>query len=142
MTTIPRIEIEKPTKKEQYIENDFVELWEENGIVYGKYKPGVCLNLEGAKRVVEDRAKVFNKMTKPLFVDFTNLISIDTKAREYFTSKENVQQISAAGFLLNNIINRLLFNVFVKIHKPIFPSKSFTDKSSALEWLEFFKNHN
>lgn len=142
MMTIPQIEIEKSTKKERYIENDFIELWEENGIVHGKYKLGVCLDLEGAKKVVEDRTKVFNKMTKPLFIDFTNLISIDTRAREYFTSKDNSQQIMAAAFLLGNIINRLLFSVFVKIHKPAFPSKAFTDKSSATEWLEFFKNHN
>lgn len=142
MISAQKIVIGKPFGVERYVENDFVELWEENGIVYGKYKPGVSLDLDGAKKVVEDRTIVFNKVTKPLFIDFTNLINVDTKAREYLSHKNNIQYISAGAFLLGNILNRLVFSVFAKINQPAFPTKAFTDKSSAIEWLEFFKNHN
>ncbi|MEO9870339.1 MAG: hypothetical protein ABJQ69_03490 [Ekhidna sp.] len=127
---------------QNFSENNFVQLWEENGIVRVRYKPGTSLNLDRAKKMVEERAKIFDKRSKPLLTDFTHLISIDVRAREYLADNSSIPYISASAFLLTNMLNRLLFHVFTEIDQPAFISKGFTDEQSAFEWLEFFKHYN
>jgi hypothetical protein len=60
--------------KESYLENEYVELWVENGIIMEIFKPHIKdITLEMAKTVVRDRLIVSNKVTMPIFIDMGNL---------------------------------------------------------------------
>jgi hypothetical protein len=126
--------------KEQYFENEFFEVWKEDGIIFTVFKKNTILNLEVSQSAVTERMKVSNGRTTPIFIDLTNVYSTDTKARKYMASKEAVEFIAAGAFLIDNEIMKLAGNIFIKIDKPYVPARLFTDKDKALQWLQNYKS--
>jgi hypothetical protein len=126
--------------REQYFENDFFEVWQEEGIIYTVFKKNTVLNLEVSHSAVAERMKVSNGKTSPIFIDLRNVYSTDTKARKYMASKEAVEFIAAGAFLIDNEIMKLAGNIFIRIDKPFVPARLFTDKDKAIQWLQNYKS--
>lgn len=123
--------------RESYLENEFVELWIEDGIIHEIFKPSlIILNIDNAKKIVTDRLKVSNGIIRPIFVDLVNAVSIDKQTRKYFASKESLHLLSAGAVLVKNPITKLGGNFFFKIDRPPMPTKLFTNKEEALKWLK------
>jgi hypothetical protein len=129
-------------QKEKYVENPYAEIWFENGVIYTVFKPNTVITMEVAERVTEDRIKVSEGRTLPIFIDLRNMVSTENAARAYMASKSAQKFISAGAILINNEIHRLLTNLWLKIDRPIIPTKSFTEKEKALQWLERYKFQN
>lgn len=129
-------------EKKNYLENEYVEIWIEDGIIYEVFKPGAVLNLEAGKKVVADRLKVSGGTTMPLFVDIRQLVSIDKETRKYMATGEALHYLCAGAFLVKSALNRLTFNAFRVFSAPSIPTKGFTDKEKALNWLRYIKNVN
>lgn len=125
--------------KEHYIENEFFEIWLEDGIIFTAFKKNTVLNIEVSQQVVAARLSVSDGRSMPICVDLTNVFNTDTKARKYMASKEAVEHITAGAFLLDNEIMRLAGNIFIKIDRPLIATKLFTDKDKAVLWLQQFK---
>ena len=129
-------------EKQNYLENEYVKIWVEDGIVFEIFKPGTVINLQAGKKVVADRLKVSGGTTMPLFVDIRQLLSINRETRRYMASKDALHYLSAGAFLVKSTFNRLAFNAFRMISNPPIPTKGFTDKEKALSWLKYMKNVN
>lgn len=127
--------------KESYLENEFVHIWIEHGIIHLLYKPKVAiLDIHMAKKfVVGDRMKVSNGRKMPIIVHLNNTVSIDKEARKYFASKESVELLTAGVILVKSSIQRMGVNIFFKIDKPPMPTKAFTDYEKAIRWLDGYK---
>lgn len=128
--------------KEGYYQDDYSEMWIEDGIGFQVYKPNLVIDISVATTMVNRRIEAFNGITRPVFVDVRNLVSIDNASRKYFASREAGQLITAGAILLDNPINSWLGNVFLLLDQPITPAKLFTRKDKALQWLQQFKNLN
>lgn len=134
------MDLETSETKESFLENEYVEFWIEDGIIYNRYKPEVNkITIDIAKRIVEDRLKVSNGVTRPGFVDLTNAISIDKPARRYLSMGESMKYLSASAILVKNEITKLGGNIYIRIDKPRIPTKLFTSEEQAVAWLEQFK---
>lgn len=119
-----------------YLENQYVKIWIEEGVLYEVFKPGATLDLSAAKLVLEDRLKVSNEVSMPIFVDMTELVIADNKARAFMGSKEGTAFLTCGAFLINNELNKLLINIFIKFSHPSIPTRFFTNKEKAMQWLE------
>ena len=129
--------------KQSYLENEFVEFWIEDGIIYNRYKPDLKkLTLDVAERIVQDRLTVSNGVTMPVFIDLTNAISMDKVARKYLATGDAMRYLSASALLVRNEITKLGGNIYVRIGKPSIPTKLFTDQEKAIHWLQQFKYLN
>jgi hypothetical protein len=128
--------------KDRYLENDYAEIWVEDGIVHIVYKPGCILNINNIKPIVQDRIKVSNEMVSPILIDLRNLVSSDNATRAYLATPEAEKYLSAGAMLISNEIQKLLMNLYLKIDVPKLPAKVFTNKEKALEWLNQFKFSN
>lgn len=116
--------------------------WIEDDIIFGKYKPGLVINLEVAKEAVSDRKKMSNGICKPFLIDITELLSVDTGARKYLASAEACEFLSAGAIYTHNKLLAFLGNAWILLDKPIIPVKVFTNKEVGLKWLEPFKYPN
>lgn len=128
--------------KERYLENDYAEIWFENGVVHIVYKPGCVLNINNIKPIVEDRIKVSNEKVSPILIDLRNVVSSDNGTRSYLATPYAEKYLNAGAMLINNEIQRLLMNLYLKIDKPNLPARVFTNREKALAWLEQFKYLN
>ncbi len=69
----------------------------------------------------------------------TGLHSTFTKdARELVSSFEYGQKRKAIAILIDNLSQRIVGNFFININKPSTPTKIFTSKKDALQWLKTF----
>jgi hypothetical protein len=128
--------------KERYVENEFMEVWFEEGIVFAVFKPNTHLTLEGAKKGVSDRIKVSNGIKAPAFIDVRGLVSAELPAHRYMASREAVEYTSAGAFLMSGMISKMLMQLFIGVFKPLIPTQPFTDKEKAVRWLEKYKYLN
>lgn len=127
--------------KENYIENEFAEMWLEDGIVMQVFKPHVTkLTLEMGKKIVQDRIKVMNEVSHPLFVDTNNAKDMDKSVRDYFVTTESVRNISVAAFLIHNYLTYLGAKLFVSFTNSPVKTEFFKTKSEAIKWLQKYKD--
>lgn len=127
---------------ENFKEFETFDVWLENGIIHFVYKPNVIVTLEVAKQMVEEREKVSNMIRRPILLDVRNLASVELKARKYLATERATHLLSAGAVFLDNPLTRWAGNIFLKIDSPPIPTKLFTNKAAALQWLEQFKNLN
>lgn len=124
--------MEKP-----YFQNDFAEFWIEDSILYFVYKPGSRINLQAAKRIVEDRVNLQNGVAYPVFCDMRNVMDSDKSARDYL-AKEGSNLVKAVAVMIDSPITKMMLNFYLAVNKPITPTRLFTDKNQALEYLNSY----
>jgi len=59
-------------------------------------------------------------------------------ARRAGASKEYAQHVAAHAFFSKNIVLKIMGNLFLKISKPVAPTKFFDEREKALDWLKKF----
>lgn len=114
-------------------------IWIENGIICAKFKPGIVINLETAKNIVSDRKTISKGITRPLLVDITELLYIDPTGRKFLASHEACELLCVGAIFTKNKLLALLGNAFILLDEPLIPSKVFSNRAEALEWLKSFQ---
>jgi hypothetical protein len=74
----------------------------------------------------------------PLFADCRKIKSITREARERLGEKDGGIGVNAVAMLINSKIQKTIFNFFHSIYKAPVPTRLFTNKEKALEWLRKF----
>ena len=121
------------------MENDYVTIWVENGILFSSSKKDILIDLDVAKTMVKDRVEYTKGKSYPMLIYFSNL-SVTKEAREYMSSPEGgLKGILCGAFLSDSVVTTVVVNFYLKINKPAVPAKFFTKKEEALSWLESFK---
>jgi hypothetical protein len=119
------------------IENQFVTLWIDNGVIFGQYKPDVVIDLEAAKSIARDRMRLSNNKDYPSLVYLTLLNTTVTKeARDFFSGGEGIKYMKKLALLTNSPISKMVGNFYLKINQPSIPTRLFTSKEDALKWLK------
>ena len=122
--------------------NKYVHITLKDGILLISYTPNIQIDLEVAKEMVTGRVEAFGGKSYPMLGDVTTGIKMTKEAREYFNSKESIIGINAGAFLINNVIERFIGNMWLKMSPPPIPFKLFTNREEALKWLNVFKHMN
>jgi hypothetical protein len=123
--------------KSNYFESKYAEFWIEEDVLFFIYKPGVVINLDGAKQIVTDRLNVQKGVSYPVFCDMRGIKDSDKPARDYL-AKEGSSLVNAVAVLTDSPVTKIMANFYLTISRPIVPTKMFTDKSQALEFLKAF----
>lgn len=115
----------------------YISIHIENGIVFCIANTEVQIDLERAKAVVAKRLNVCNGKSFPTFFDLGAAKYASKEVRDYLT-KEGSEGVSAAAFHVNNIATKLFIDCYLAVHKPAMPTKIFSDKEHAVQWLKQF----
>lgn len=124
-------------KKLFYHENEFSEYWiDEYGIVHEIFKDTFkTLNLEIAEVITLDRLKVTDGVARPLYVELGKYTKVDRAANRYLSTGLAMKHLTATGILVRDQIEKLSANLYIGIFRPSVPTKYFTDKEKAINWL-------
>ncbi|MBS1635351.1 MAG: hypothetical protein JST26_05465 [Bacteroidetes bacterium] len=113
--------------------------WLQDGILFSKLKRDL-IDLKIAMDIVQDRKRVFGKINMPFFIELgSELPYVNADVRRYFASRDAWDYITAGALVTTNKLNEFLGNAWLILDKPVVPIKIFTNRKSALEWLELYK---
>lgn len=121
--------------RSSYFQNQFAEYWLEDGVLFFIYKPGTSMNLEAAKQVVKDRLEVQRGESYPVFCDMRGIKDSDKPARDYL-AKEGSSLVRSVAVLTDSPVTKIMLNFYLTISRPLVPTKMFTDKDQAIEYLK------
>lgn len=71
----------------------------------------------------------------PVFISTLNFLNINQEARKFAASKSGQEYTLANAVLIDNLGKNIMFNFFLKINRPVTPTKAFRTREEALEWL-------
>lgn len=127
-------------ERESYCENDYCEYWIQQGVVFEIFKPNLkrITHLE-AEIIVRDRLRVSNGVTMPIYIELGKATSMNRAANRYFSTGDAMLHLSATAILVKDQLEKLGASMYITIFPPSIPTKFFTDRNEALQWLEKFK---
>ncbi|PSR52659.1 hypothetical protein AHMF7605_03525 [Adhaeribacter arboris] len=122
-------------------ETKYVTMIIQNGIFHAYYKELEILDMNFAKVAVQDRLNFFQNIAYPCLFDITKVKETTKEARDYMANEGN-ELVLASAMVVNNPMLKMMANFYIMVNKPKNPTRLFTDRDSALDWLEQFKNKN
>jgi hypothetical protein len=91
-----------------------------------------------------DNVLVVKKLTKGesclKLIDIRYHVKIEAKAQHFIDTKDVQNKTIARAVLINSSVVKVTFNFFAKFNSNQIPTKFFTIKKEAIEWLKSF-NH-
>lgn len=122
--------------KDRYIEYDYAEMWIRDGILFGKYKNGIILDLKGAQDILKDRETLSEGVRFPLFFDGRGVRYWTKEARDFQNTERNYKLMKAAAVIItNSYVPNMIINFIVKFEKPLIPMKFFHNEEKGVKWL-------
>jgi hypothetical protein len=93
------------------------------------------LDIEAAKKIIEDSLKFTDGVVFPVMNDIKNMPTHTREVREFFAGQAS-RSAKANAILVTNTFNRIMASFFLSLSKPLIPTKIFSDRSKAIEWLQ------
>ena len=92
---------------------------------------------------VKENVRAFGELTgnkkAPVLIIGGSFSSLDDKTREFMATEESLKYSTAEAFLITSLAQKILINFYIKFNKPLVPTRVFTDKEEAIEWLTRYK---
>ena len=99
---------------------------------------GRFLDLNSAKNDFTVASRMLNYKKTPVLADSRYALEHTKESRDFYSSKEVSEKITAMAVLVDSIAMKLIVNFFINFNKPHFPTKLFNKKSTAEKWLYQF----
>jgi hypothetical protein len=106
--------------KDNYVENDCIKFWFENGILMSRFQSGTELDLTNIKEVIRIREEISEGEKQYWLYDITNLKNITKEVRDY-AERYGQDYLYCIAVLVNSHITKFMFNSYLKLNKPDFP---------------------
>jgi hypothetical protein len=107
-----------------------------DGIVHLAWVPRSILLLEDATAALEEMAQLTGGRRSPLLVDMHDTGQLDRPARSEFASRSDLH--AAVALIVGTPLSRATGNFFLRVSKPLFPTRLFDNEASAVAWLQTF----
>ena len=115
------------------------KVWLENGIIYTSWTEDSIITLKLIKEVVKKYWKLTEGIARPLFLDMSGILAIKGDARRYLAGSDATKYVSAGAIYVDDHLLFLAAKVFIHVDEPPVPYRVFTERDSAMQWLELFK---
>lgn len=112
---------------------------ENSDVIFAHFPQSIKVDLELAKQLISYRLDFAKGLRHYLVMDISNVKHITAQAKEYTQfAPEAVANILGAAFIAGNPVSSLFANIFIKAQNK-FPSKYFSSKEDAFNWVEELK---
>jgi hypothetical protein len=109
-------------------------------IIFAELPANLKIDLAMAKELVADRLDFTKSQKHYIVIDVTNIREITNEAKIFLQrSDTGLKNILGAAFVATNPVSILIANIFIKTKKD-FEAMLFSDKESAITWIESQKN--
>lgn len=120
------------------LQNDLPVIDIQNEILIVRY-PARKIDLRTAMNIVTLRKEYARGRDYPVMADTRKIKSATREAREYLSSAEALEGLTAGAILSDSSFSAFIANFFLKVNRPKMPTRLFTVEENAMKWLEQFK---
>src|SRR6185436_5671932 len=100
------------------------KIWlREDGVIHQVSLPGIKVQLADAKENVAAITQLAAEKRRPVLMDIRASLGIEREARAYYSS---LRSITARALLVGSPVTQLMANFFIRINKPVIPTRLFT----------------
>jgi hypothetical protein len=104
-------------------------------------RAGAALKLEDAVEALDAMRKLGAGKKHPVLIDAGEFASVDKEVRIFSASEEANVYTLADAIAYNSFAQKLIADFYVKHNEPEVPTKVFSKKPEAIQWLKtFLKN--
>jgi hypothetical protein len=125
------------TMKETLLDNDCLKIELENFILIGTFK-SEFVDINIAHEITNYRLEIQKQKSYLLLSNIKAVKSSTKSARDFMASEEGCNGVIAAAVLINSPISNIIGNFFIRVSKPLRPTKLFTNEEDAKKWLSQF----
>ena len=131
------MEFMSPDILEKRVETKIANLFKDkDGIVRITLDHKDDMTIDDVKELGDAILRISGDNKAVIFMKSVNYKLPSRKVRAH-PAEEGV--IKALAYLVNNSVSKTAANFFIKINKPPFPFKLFTDEKEAITWLKKFQ---
>lgn len=116
-------------------ENAYAAYLLSDDLLHVVYKKGHTIDLKAAQVIVRDRMMLQNGKEMSVLCDIREVRKVDKPARDYF-ALEGSLWIKALAFLIDPPVTDVISSFYLGTHPSKIPTRSFTDRTKALAFLE------
>lgn len=103
--------------------------------------PNAHLTLEDAEFANGALMELAAGIRRPVLFDVRNVVKADWQNQSYV--RDQLEKIALAGAIVtNSTVETVLATLFLKIWVPTFPTRTFSSRASAIEWLKSYLAKN
>lgn len=107
------------------------------GIVHYTYLPNSEVDEKEHQRNHDALTELVGKEQKyPLLIDADAFINVTPEARKLIRNLESTVPISARAMIITSLGQRILTSFYIKVQKPIVPTKIFNNYEDGIQWLQ------
>lgn len=123
------------------LSTDYADVYYEDGILYTILNDKRNETLDMVKAHMVKALKVFEKkLPAPNLVTIGVSTQSSKEVRTYIASDEMKKICTATAIVMTNKgLASMIGNLFLKIHKPTYPTSFFSKKEKAIAWLQQHK---
>ena len=123
--------------KSTSLNSSYVSYKVEGPVVVINYKK-VAVDLDIAKTIVKERLLFYEGKHYLTLIDIRQARLFTKEARDYF-AKDGVEGMTALAIVGGSYLTVVMANLFMKLSRPLVPTKLFKTKDHALKWLSQLK---
>ena len=116
-----------------------LSMWRsDDGMIHIKVLAHAKMSLADAKEGNRLAWDLSDGKRRPRFCDYTEIHSQDAECRAYYASQETSKTCLACAILIGSPVSRVIGNFYLGLNRPSTPTRLFTSKPQAIEWLRGF----
>ena len=106
----------------------------EDGILRIRYPQDFNLTLEVMEQVHRRRLEVM-PVPCPLLIYADTVASAEYEAQQFASREDVAPLVIGMGIIVKSVFTRAMSELFMRFHRPPYPTRIFTDEEAALQWL-------
>lgn len=120
--------------KKILLENENFKIELEDGILFVLFKD-FYIDINIAEKGLRERLEISDGKKYPLLINIKSMKSITKETRDFLATEKGCEGVIAGALLIDSAIGSMLGNFFIRISRPLVPTKLFTNESAAKKWL-------
>jgi len=112
------------------------EVWlDDDGIVRIRYPQNFNLTLQVMQEVNRQHRRLTTEK-RPVLVYAESVASAEYEAQQFASTQQAIELTTCLAIIVRSFFTRAMAELFMKFHKPPYPTRIFNDEQAALAWLE------
>lgn len=110
----------------------------ENGVVNTDITINDAVSLSQAKELFDAYIKITQGKKTPHLFTVSKFVIMEKEVMEFMSTVANKSGLADA-FVIHSLPQKIIGNFYLQFHKPAIPTKLFSTKEKAIEWLLSYK---